>query len=193
MKLQQPELILSVLVQLVTLASSLILSDCERSIYYCCDPTSKSSELPKRCFEVNNCPGLYWAATDPCSEENVNRVERKVQAEEEAVAVEELLSLRRASIINNEILDYRAPVKKVPRKLILTTPSRVSNSKCAVAVANCCTPDAILLPMRCFERHSCTSVHWTQSMCSLSFIKEANRQISKSGKRRFRYKDAYAP
>ena len=44
---QKVEVVLLVLWQMVTLAASLLLSDCERSIYYCCDPTTKSP-LPKR-------------------------------------------------------------------------------------------------------------------------------------------------
>merc|ERR1712110_1410931 len=52
------------------------LTACESAIYFCCDPYSNSL-LPLRCFELNRCPGLYWAGPRICSDQFIDKVTRK--------------------------------------------------------------------------------------------------------------------
>lgn len=168
---QKVEVVLLVLWQMVTLAASLLLSDCERSIYYCCDPTTKSP-LPKRyqsheenyltwhsnvvccrCFEVNNCPGLYWAGNAICSQAFLDKIERKVEEEEKQ---EILLSTRTIfNEVETALEDELEPVYKVPRRFKSFTQelSRKStplgfSKKCLMAIASCCKPGSTILPMR---------------------------------------------
>jgi len=49
------------------------LSNCQTTIINCCDPTSRLP-LPLRCFELNLCPGLYWAGRQVCSKAVYSKV-----------------------------------------------------------------------------------------------------------------------
>merc|ERR1719323_935791 len=108
----------------------LSLSDCERSIYYCCDPKNHVP-LPFRCFEVNNCPGLYWQGKTICSED-INKIDVSSKS------------------------SYKPIPKRIPRKLKKMKQlqkMKMRSVKCSTAIVECCTPDSPLsLPMRCLEK-----------------------------------------
>merc|ERR1719187_2206438 len=81
-------LLLSVSDSLVSLYSP---SDCVLSIVNCCNPGQPPGRHPFRCFEVNECPGLYWEGTDACSGKTVARaIQALGELESEAEAIEEL-------------------------------------------------------------------------------------------------------
>ena len=41
-------------------------SRCDLTIVRCCDSDTNTA-LPRRCFEVNGCPGLHWVGKKACS------------------------------------------------------------------------------------------------------------------------------
>merc|ERR1711935_1098577 len=70
-------------------------SRCVLTIISCCNPGQPTGQHPFRCFEVNECPGLYWEGKDACSGKTVARAiqalgEQEQELELEAEAVEEL-------------------------------------------------------------------------------------------------------
>jgi len=69
-------LVLVVVMCLMQGARAAKLTACESAIYFCCDPYSNSL-LPLRCFELNRCPGLYWAGPRICSDQFIDKVTRK--------------------------------------------------------------------------------------------------------------------
>merc|ERR1712228_442563 len=48
-------------------------SKCVSTIVSCCNPDQPPGEHPFRCFEVNECAGLYWEGTNACSDRTVAR------------------------------------------------------------------------------------------------------------------------
>ena len=48
-------------------------TECLLAIVRCCDP-NQTAFLPFRCFEVNQCPGLYWVRSRVCSSRVVKMV-----------------------------------------------------------------------------------------------------------------------
>ena len=106
-----------------------------------------------RCFEVNNCPGLYWAGNAICSQAFLDKIERKVEEEEKQ---EILLSTRTIfNEVETALEDELEPVYKVPRRFKSFTQelSRKStplgfSKKCLTAIASCCKPGSTILPMR---------------------------------------------
>merc|ERR1711956_6183 len=70
-------------------------SRCVLTIISCCNPGQPTGQHPFRCFEVNECPGLYREVKDACSGKTVARAiqalgEQEQELELEAEAVEEL-------------------------------------------------------------------------------------------------------
>merc|ERR1712210_286144 len=52
-----------------TLAEDLFTpSKCVSTIVSCCNPDQPVGQHPFRCFEVNECAGLYWEGTNACSD-----------------------------------------------------------------------------------------------------------------------------
>merc|ERR1711936_1290774 len=57
-----------------TLAEDLFTpSKCVSTIVSCCNPDQPVGQHPFRCFEVNECAGLYWEGTNACSDRTVAR------------------------------------------------------------------------------------------------------------------------
>lgn len=50
---------------------------CLRAIILCCNPGR--TRLPKRCFEVNNCPGIYWDGRQVCSANRIRSARMRLQ------------------------------------------------------------------------------------------------------------------
>merc|ERR1712024_122992 len=48
-------------------------SKCVSTIVSCCNPDQPVGQHPFRCFEVNECAGLYWEGTNACSDRTVAR------------------------------------------------------------------------------------------------------------------------
>merc|ERR1712059_213170 len=48
-------------------------SSCTVAIIKCCNADGVERSLPFRCFEVNNCPGLYWEGRNACSRRTLDR------------------------------------------------------------------------------------------------------------------------
>merc|ERR1711935_1216586 len=48
-------------------------SKCVSTIVSCCNPDQPLGQHPFRCFEVNECAGLYWEGTNACSDRTVAR------------------------------------------------------------------------------------------------------------------------
>merc|ERR1712226_679521 len=66
-------------------------SRCVLTIISCCNPGQPPGQHPFRCFEVNECPGLYWEGRDACSDKTVARaIQALGELESEAEAIEEL-------------------------------------------------------------------------------------------------------
>merc|ERR1712156_1368679 len=48
-------------------------SKCVSTIVSCCNPGQPAGQHPFRCFEVNECAGLYWEGKNACSGSTVAR------------------------------------------------------------------------------------------------------------------------
>merc|ERR1712222_303782 len=48
-------------------------SKCVSTIVSCCNPNQAPGQHPFRCFEVNECGGLFWEGTNACSDRTVAR------------------------------------------------------------------------------------------------------------------------
>merc|ERR1739838_680328 len=48
-------------------------SKCVSTIVSCCNPNQAPGQHPFRCFEVNECAGLFWEGTNACSDRTVAR------------------------------------------------------------------------------------------------------------------------
>merc|ERR1719432_21999 len=48
-------------------------SKCVSTIVSCCNPDQPVGQHTFRCFEVNECAGLYWEGTNACSDPTVAR------------------------------------------------------------------------------------------------------------------------
>merc|ERR1712113_743530 len=48
-------------------------SKCVSTIVSCCNPGQPAGQHPFRCFEVNECAGLYWEGKNACSDRTVAR------------------------------------------------------------------------------------------------------------------------
>lgn len=99
-------MVVMVMLTLMRGAEAARLTPCEAAIYYCCDPFSNSL-LPLRCFELNKCPGLYWAGPRICSKLFIDKVTRKRLAPEKKTEI---------STRTNEIQDQKRKTKKSFKK-----------------------------------------------------------------------------
>ena len=143
-------------------------------------PSKFKSFFHFRCFEVNNCPGLYWQGKTICSEEILNKVIQKVESEEE----DSLFSVRSGFRDINKIdvsskSSYKPIPKRIPRKLKKMKQlqkMKMRSVNCSTAVVECCSPDSPLsLPMRCLEKYQCHSYLWTKHMCSQQSINQVRK------------------
>jgi len=107
-------LVLGVVMCLMQGARAVRLTACESAIYFCCDPFSNSL-LPLRCFELNRCPGLYWAGPRICSDHFIDKVTRKRLRPEKPIT----LDLR--TTINEVQVERIKPQKKSKKKKMPTT------------------------------------------------------------------------
>jgi len=94
------------------------LTACESAIYFCCDPFSNSL-LPLRCFELNRCPGLYWAGPRICSDYFIDKVTSKRLRQEKLITLE-----LRASPI--KLQDERKKSKKKSKKKKMPTTNDIN-------------------------------------------------------------------
>merc|ERR1739844_830032 len=85
-------------------------SKCVSTIVSCCNPDQPPGEHPFRCFEVNECAGLYWEGTNACSDRTVARAIAALSPEE--------IETRVAHVDDNkvEIEFERRPVQRQPEK-----------------------------------------------------------------------------
>merc|ERR1711971_1397519 len=99
-------LVLGVVMSLMQGTRAVRLTACESAIYFCCDPFSNSL-LPLRCFELNRCPGLYWAGPRICSDYFIDKVTRKRLRQEKPITLE---------LRTNELPVERIKTKKSSKK-----------------------------------------------------------------------------
>merc|ERR1712072_1461678 len=102
-------------------------SKCVSTIVSCCNPDQPPGEHPFRCFEVNECAGLYWEGTNACSDRTVARAIAALSPDE--------IETRVAHIDDNkvEIEFERRPVQRQQEKLneqSTDTESQICNSSC---------------------------------------------------------------
>jgi len=85
-------------------------SKCVSTIVSCCNPDQPVGQHPFRCFEVNECAGLYWEGTNACSDRTVARAIAALSPEE--------IETRVAHVDDNkvEIEFERRPVQRQPEK-----------------------------------------------------------------------------
>merc|ERR1712037_761259 len=94
-----------------TLAEDLFTpSKCVSTIVSCCNPDQPVGQHPLRCFEANECAGLYWEGTNACSDRTVARAIAALSPEE--------IETRVAHVDDNkvEIEFERRPVQRQPEK-----------------------------------------------------------------------------
>merc|ERR1711915_1130813 len=134
-------------------------SACELAIVRCCS-FKQSGSLPIRCFEVNNCAGLYWQGSKACSPQNIK-------------AARESVELKKPKPIPEK--PTKAPTKP-PSK---SRPSKKQPTKCLLAIVRCFDPNqAAFLPFRCFEVNRCPGLYWLGSRaCSSSVVKMATNAL----------------
>merc|ERR1739846_289776 len=85
-------------------------SKCVSTIVSCCNPDQPVGQHPFRCFEVNECAGLYWEGTNACSDRTVARAIAALSPDE--------IETRVAHVDDNkvEIEFERRPVQRQPEK-----------------------------------------------------------------------------
>merc|ERR1711953_188880 len=61
------------ILQLALAEPNFRVSKCVSTIVSCCNPGQPAGQHPFRCFEVNECAGLYWEGKNACSGSTVAR------------------------------------------------------------------------------------------------------------------------
>merc|ERR1711956_67243 len=87
-------------------------SRCVLTIISCCNPGQPTGQHPFRCFEVNECPGLYWEGKDACSGKTVARAIQALEEQEELEELEELIETRVNLVRGNEVEIDFVPVRR---------------------------------------------------------------------------------
>lgn len=93
------------LLMLVLGSASPAPSKCVLTIISCCNPDQPNGRHPFRCFEVNECAGLYWEGKNACSGRTVARAIAALNDDME-------LETRMTRISNN-----RVELEQFPRKM----------------------------------------------------------------------------
>merc|ERR1712226_1002903 len=84
-------------------------SKCVSTIVSCCNPDQPLGQHPFRCFEVNECAGLYWEGTNACSDRTVATAIAALSHDE--------LETRVAHVEDNKVEIEFEPVQRQPEKL----------------------------------------------------------------------------
>merc|ERR1711935_1247087 len=87
-------------------------SRCVLTIISCCNPGQPTGQHPFRCFEVNECPGLYWEGKDACSGKTVARAIQALGEQEQELELEELIETRVNLVRGNEVEIDFVPVRR---------------------------------------------------------------------------------
>jgi len=153
------------------------LTQCELAIIRCCDTQQHNKNLPIRCFERNNCAGLYWYGHKACSPQTVAQA--------------------RSSLTNSKT----KPKKQKPRKLAKPLPkeeSPISNivdtgppTPCELAIVRCCDArQTTILPFRCLEVNGCPGLYWQgRRTCSRDLVNKTITAVNKRIKKRKKMKE----
>merc|ERR1711872_46920 len=134
-------------------------SACELAIVRCCS-SKQGGSLPVRCFEVNNCAGLYWQGLKACSPKNVEAALKSVESKKPKPIPEK-------------------PTKAPARPPSKSRPNKKLPTECLLAIVRCCDPNqSAFLPFRCFEVNRCPGLYWVRSrVCSSRVVKMATKAL----------------
>merc|ERR1712243_395935 len=138
----------------VVCAVGIMPSGCTNAILRCCDVEGKRTTIPYRCFETNDCPGLY-PSRDACSVGIY--IKALASLSEEAQPKPDTDS--RSLYEYDDYDDYDEVDSALPP---------VNPSSCAKAIFRCCdleNPNS-RVPYRCFETNDCPGLYWSTAACS---------------------------
>lgn len=188
-------------------------SRCDLTIVRCCDSDTNTA-LPRRCFEVNGCPGLHWVGKKACSKAFIVAAKAKVfgstakeiqTTDNSPIATPNAIlpaptrkpaasiktaTTRRPRPITTTRTPGLTPVQGLPgagaKAQRRPRPVSTFSTKCQLSIVRCCdTTLNTALPLRCFEINGCPGLYWVgRKVCASDKINAAATALNKKLRRR---------